>query len=126
MKGNVYRIGVWLATILTLCSGLAGCRYDVKPNLPCDTSNVTYSGTVSGIIQSYGCLAPPCHGSAGGQAGFSLSGYPALKAKVTDGRLFGAINHFSGFIPMPQNEGKMDPCDIDKIRAWIDQGAPDN
>ena len=106
---------------------LACCRYDVeKNNTPCDTSNVTYSSTITGIISSYGCLAANCHGGTNPPAGFRLDSYDNVKAKVTDGRLFGAVNHSPGFQPMPENAGKMNQCDIDKIKAWIDAGAPNN
>lgn len=105
---------------------LLGCRYDVEQNTNCNTSNVTYSSTITGIINTYGCLGSGCHGGASPGSGFKLDSYAGVKAKVTDGRLFGAINHFSGFIPMPQNSGKMTQCEINKVKAWIDAGAPNN
>lgn len=115
-----------LITAFTGTTIFAGCRYDVVPNGSCDTSNVTYSSTITGIIQSYGCLASGCHGGSNPGAGFKLDTYEAVKAKVTDGRLFGAINHTSGFVAMPQNSGKMSQCDINKVKAWIDAGTPNN
>ena len=111
--------------VVTLCV-LLGCRYDVEPNVACDTSNVTYSSTITGIINTYGCLQSSCHGGTNPGSGFKLDSYAGVKAKVTDGRLFGAINHSPGFVSMPQNAGKMSPCDIDKVKAWIDAGAPNN
>ena len=105
---------------------LTGCRYDVEKNETCDVSNVTYSTTISGIINSYGCLGSNCHGGNFPPAGFSLSDYSSVKEKVTDGRLFGAINHSPGFIAMPENAAKMSQCDINKVKAWIDAGAPNN
>ena len=93
-------------------------------NIACDTSNVTYSGTITGIIHNYACLT--CHGGTAPIGSFNLETYAEVKAKVTDGRLFGAINHTSGYIPMPQAVGKMSPCDINKVKAWIDAGAPNN
>ena len=114
-----------IVTVVIFCV-LLGCRYDVEPNLACDTSNVTYSSTITGIINSYGCLQSSCHGGSSPGSGFKLDSYAGVKAKVTDGRLFGAITHASGFVPMPQNGGKMSQCDINKVKAWIDAGAPDN
>jgi hypothetical protein len=55
-----------------------------------------------------------------------LEGYSNVKAKVTDGRLFGAINHSPGYAPMPDGQPKMDQCDINKVKTWIDAGAPNN
>ena len=116
-----------ISTVTIICTLIiASCRYDVEPNVSCDTSNVTYSSTITGIINTYGCLASSCHGGTNPASGFKLDSYEGVKAKVTDGRLFGAINHSSGFVAMPENAGKMSQCDIDKVKAWIDAGAPNN
>lgn len=105
---------------------LTGCYYDVEEELygNCNTSNVTYSTTIKGIIIGYSCLS--CHTGPSPSGGFSLEGYNNVKAKVDDGRLFGAITHASGFAPMPQGYSKMTQCDINKVKAWIDAGAPNN
>jgi hypothetical protein len=105
------------------------CKYNVKEELdgvatPCDTTNVTYTSTIVGIINTYSCLS--CHSGGTPIGGFSLEDYSHVKAKVDDGRLFGAINHSPGFTPMPNGLPKMNQCDIDKVKAWIDAGAPNN
>lgn len=104
-----------------------GCYYDNEEELyglNCDTANVSYSVTIRGIISSYGCLS--CHSTGVASGGFTLETYADVKAKVTDGRLFGAISHSPGFSPMPQNADKMNRCDLNKVKAWIDAGAPNN
>lgn len=104
-----------------------GCYYDVEEELyggPCDTSNVTYSGTITGIINRYGCLS--CHSGPQPAAPFRLETYADVQAKVLDNRLMGAITHANGFAPMPQGAPKMSDCDINKVKAWIDRGAPNN
>jgi hypothetical protein len=115
-----------LITGLLMCMTLLGsCYYDIEPNPgTCDTSNVTYSGTIAGIIQSNGCLSADCHGGNNPLSGIRLSDYNSVKAMET--RLFGAVNHSSGFVAMPQNAGKISQCEIDKIQAWINAGAPNN
>jgi mono/diheme cytochrome c family protein len=40
--------------------------------------------------------------------------------------LLGNIRQEPGFNPMPQGGGKLDDCKIAIIKAWIDQGAPQN
>ncbi|HEU4471685.1 MAG TPA: hypothetical protein VFR58_11410 [Flavisolibacter sp.] len=103
----------------------AGCSSDNEEDLTptCNTSNVTFSGTITGLINQYSCLN--CHGN-NPSAPFSLVSYANVKAKVDDGRLFGAINHSTGFSPMPKGLPKMSQCDINKVKAWIDAGAPNN
>lgn len=115
-------ISILLVTCMLV---IAACRYDVEQGLSCPTPvTVTYTNTIAGIINTYGCTGSDCHGGSNPPAGFYLTDYNAVKAKVTDGRLFGAINHSPGFVAMPQNASKMDPCDIAKVKAWIDAGAP--
>ena len=106
-----------------------GCYYDVEEELygsggTCDTTTVNYSGTVTAILNSYGCVT--CHSGGAPSGGVNLSIYNGVKGKVDDNRLMGAITHSAGFSPMPQGAGKMSACDINKIRAWIDAGAPNN
>lgn len=122
MKTRIFGV-LFLCILFT-----SGCYYDVEEELypisNCDTSNVTYSGTITAIINSYACLS--CHSGSNPSGGFSLEGYNNVKAKVNDSRLFGAINHLPGFTPMPYSLPKMNQCDINKVKAWIDAGAPNN
>lgn len=104
-----------------------GCYYDRADELypnegTCNTTNVTYA-SVASIISSNGCLG--CHGPVP-QGGLSLVTYAQVKAKVTDGRLLGSISHSSGYSPMPKGMPQMSACDISRIRAWINAGAPNN
>lgn len=116
----------FLLFLLGLCMlGIVSCYYDVEPNPgTCDTSNITYSGTITGIIQSNGCLSTDCHGGNNPLSGIKLNDYNSVKAMET--RLYGALNHSSGFVAMPQNTGKISQCEIDKVQAWIKAGAPNN
>ena len=115
--------------LLILVSLVTGCRYESRDllngiNTPCDLSNVGYSSAIRPILNSNGCLS--CHSGPVPEGNISLSDYVGLKAKVDDGRLWGAINHFPGFSPMPQGLNKLSDCEISKIKTWIDAGAPNN
>ena len=104
-----------------------GCYYDVEEELygNCNTTNVTYSQTITNIMSNYACLN--CHSTpVSNGATFSLTTYANVKAQVDANRLYGSINHQSGFAPMPQGASKMNQCDINKVKAWIDAGAPNN
>src|SRR5437868_2705424 len=79
---------------------LVGCKYNNEEELfgvknSCDTSNVTYSTTITGILNTNGCAG--CHSGSAPSGNISLTTYAGFKAKVDDGRLWGAINHLSGF-----------------------------
>lgn len=105
----------------------SGCYYDKEDLLygtNCDTSNVTYSSTIKGYLNSYGCLG--CHVGANPSGGINLETYANVKAVVDNGKLYGSVTHSSGFIPMPDGAAKMSSCDIKRLKAWIDASAPNN
>jgi mono/diheme cytochrome c family protein len=113
-----------------MLAGLGGCYYDKEeilyPGGNCDTTNVTYSGTVSGIINT-NCNV--CHSTASANAnggGIQLDTHPKLKVYVDNGKLMGSINHAGGYSPMPKNATKLSSCDIAKIQAWVNAGALNN
>lgn len=90
----------------------------------CDTENVSYSQDIRPIIEN-NCLG--CHRGANPVGGFVLETYDDVLAKVNDGRLYGAVSWQTGFVPMPLGASEPLPeCDLGKIKAWIDAGAPDN
>lgn len=106
---------------------VSSCYYDKEDLLygnNCNTTNVTYSSTITVLLNNYGCLG--CHVGANPSGGINLETHANVKTVIDNGRLFGAINHASGFVPMPDGGAKMTPCDISKVKAWIDAGAPNN
>jgi mono/diheme cytochrome c family protein len=101
----------------------AGLNIDCNITIPCDTSNVTYSGTIVTILQT-NCLG--CHSSSGSGGGVLLNNYSNVKNWINNGRLWGAVNWNAGYSAMPKNGSKLSDCDIKKIGIWIQQGAPNN
>lgn len=103
------------------------CRYDNVEETykdfitDCDTSVVSYSMDIAPIID-INCIV--CHGSVSPEAGLDLSTYGNVFANRENIR--NRINRPLGdpFV-MPQG-GPMVQCNIDKINAWINQGALNN
>jgi hypothetical protein len=89
---------------------------------PCDTTNVTYTGVISGMIQKH-CLG--CHNNNNPLGGLSLEGYNNVLAVANDGRLLGVINHEAGYPAMPKNAAKLSDCKILQTQTWIDNGTPE-
>jgi hypothetical protein len=89
----------------------------------CDTTNVTFSGTVWPIIQNscYGC-----HSGSNPGGNIFLRNHADVAAAVNSGRLWGAVNHEPGFSRMPKVGPKLPECNLAAIRIWIDEGMPDN
>jgi mono/diheme cytochrome c family protein len=87
----------------------------------CDTSNVTYTAPVSGIIQKH-CLG--CHNNNNPLGGLSLEGYNNVVAIAEDGRLLGVVKHQVGYPPMPKNSAQLSDCKIDQLEIWTQNGTP--
>ncbi len=94
----------------------------------CDTSAVTFSGTILPIMNAY-CTG--CHDASSPSGGISLTAYLGTGSNdgivdvASDGRLMGALNGDVGFVAMPP--GSMLPqCLIDQIRIWVDAGYPED
>jgi len=110
-----------LLTLTLIC-----CGDDDEDMMPadCDTVGITYTNTVADIFNA-SCAIPGCH--VPNTATFSLVDYNAALIASGFGRMVGALNHEPGFTPMPNPPGspQIAQCDIDKIEAWIADGAPE-
>ncbi|MGE5520696.1 MAG: hypothetical protein ACM3VS_12265 [Candidatus Dadabacteria bacterium] len=115
-----------MMVVIIIAALLNSCYYDhaseIYPSVTCVVTNVTYSVTVAEIMNRNGCNN--CHSGNNPSGGFVLNSYAAVKNKVSDGRLWGSINHLPGYVAMPQGSNKMSQCDINKIKAWIDTNTP--
>lgn len=121
------RLSICFLFFLLLTLNMPSCYYDVEeeiyPTLECVTENVSYSGVILNIVTN-NCYS--CHNAASNFGNVTLEGYAALKTYVDNGKLLGVIRHESGFSPMPQNQAQLVECNIAKIEAWVNAGAPNN
>lgn len=109
---------------------LAGCYYDVEeelyPTNTCHTENMSYQHDIVPIL-AMNCNS--CHSTVSAPfqgGGIVLDTYLGVKSRVDAGRLLGALRHDAGFSFMPQGQPRLPNCSIDKIAAWIEDGAPNN
>lgn len=107
---------------------ITSCYYDneeeLYPNpVECDTTNITYSGTIVPILEN-NCYS--CHNSVNQQGGIVVDTYDDLRVVIDNGRFRGAINHLDGYSPMPQGGDKLNECNLTKINLWLDNDAPNN
>jgi len=89
----------------------------------CDTLNVTYSGTIRPVIQA---RCQGCHSGGTPQGGLDLTSWSVLNSVAQDGRLAGAIQHLSGYTPMPRNAPALPDCRVRQFLLWIEDGSPNN
>jgi hypothetical protein len=87
----------------------------------CDVAGVTFSGFVQPLIQT---KCQGCHSGSAPSGGINLASYAGVQAAVQSGKLFNAITRTVNW--MPQGGARLDDCTIDKVKAWIDAGAPNN
>lgn len=89
----------------------------------CDTTNVTFSGNVFPIVETY-CLN--CHNGTSPGGGIYLRNYNDLVVVANNGKLMGSIRHDQGYSPMPKNGNKLSDCQIATFNIWIKNGTPNN
>ena len=106
----------------------SACYWDKADQLyavsACNTDSVTFSGTIKPILDN-NCALSGCH-DATASGLVTLNNYNGAKTVALDGRMVGAINHASGYSPMPKNQPKLDDCTISKLTKWAAAGAPNN
>jgi hypothetical protein len=121
-------LGFLLAFILFGTS----CYYDKAEELyppgDCDTATVGWSATVKPILQNR-CYA--CHNAASANvsgAGIALEPYSNLQSFLNSNSqaFLGAIQHGSGYSPMPKGGSKLSDCELLQINQWIAGGYPEN
>jgi len=121
---------ILIPCIIILFFALSGCYYDSQEflypqlNSACDTTNITFSGSVKPILDlCLGCHSNSTAASYGGNV--KLENYADIKITVDNNKLMASINQ-TGPKPMPKNSAKLPDCQITIIRKWIEAGAPNN
>lgn len=105
---------------------IESCYYDNVEELypqqsSCDTSNVTYSGTLAPMMQG---SCNTCHSTTSPSGGVTTSTYDGLKTVALNGKLWNAVNRTQNWMPL--GASKLPDCDLKKMDIWIRQGAPNN
>ena len=109
--------------LFTIFSCTKENEQELGTGVVCETSNMTYAANIQPILQSF-CYG--CHGRGLSQNGINFDTHAGVKAVADNGKLVGAISHASGFVAMPQSAPKLSDCNINRIKAWVIAGAPNN
>lgn len=120
-------IGVLVACTILLSSCYQRNAEEFYPTNPngqnCDTTNITFSGTVEPIINTQ-CAISGCHND--NSTGYNLSTYAGVKSIANSNKLMNSILRNGQSKAMPQGAPKLDDCSLVKIQKWVDAGAPNN
>jgi len=100
-------------------------EYDLYPfpAAPCDSTNVSYSKTIAPIMNA-NCIG--CHSTAVASGSVIVDTWTGLNTVALNGNLWGGVSWAPGYINMPKSSSQLSPCDLAKIKNWINQGAPNN
>lgn len=124
------RLFIFLLFAVVIAAVAGSCYYDSEEGLypsinqTCDTTNVTYSGSIVPILAN-NCLS--CHSnsmapSAGNN--IALENYADVASRVAS--ISGAINQTGSYSPMPKNGAKLKTCLIATFDIWVRKGKLNN
>jgi len=117
-----------LGLLAVLALSYTGCKHEPDEFIPdpdpdpdpdtsiCDTTNITYAGTIYPILDQY-CIF--CHSGAAPTGGLNFTDYDQVAFVAQNGALLGAIKHLQGYSPMPKDANQLDSCRIRQIEIWI-------
>lgn len=91
--------------------------------ISCDPTEYSYSSFIVPLVTAK-CLQ--CHSGEGAFGGVYLDSYEGVKVVADNGRLYGAVSWQFGFELMPQGEPQLPECFVSNVKAWVDDGAPNN
>ena len=122
---TVLSIRAVLLAGLFLIMGQA-CYYDNEKELygtavPCDTLAVSYSTEIQGIITN-NCQG--CHNNQSASGNLNLESTASRTANIA--KILDRIGRSAGDPLVMPTSGPMSTCNINKIRAWSNQGLPTN
>ncbi|WP_400193608.1 hypothetical protein [Hymenobacter sp. B81] len=120
-----------LLLLLLTAAGLGSCTYQTEEELfapACEPAMVTYAGHVQPLLQQhcYNQNGVSCHSGPAPEAGIDLSDYATVKVYAGLPSLLGVVSHAPGYPAMPKNAPKLADCDVARLRAWVQAGAPNN
>jgi cytochrome c5 len=119
------RYSLFIVAILVIF--FASCYYDnveaLYPSLTstCDTTNVTYSGTIAPILSS-NCTS--CHSGGAPSGSITLTSYANVQTLAASGALMNALKG-TGVPAMPPS-GSISACKINQVQIWIRKGMLNN
>lgn len=121
------RIFISLAVAVIFSFFFVSCYYDNEEalypalNNTCDTTNVTFSGTITPLL-SNNCYS--CHSTANASfgAGIHLQAYSDVIA--SSAKIVAAIKR-TGPFPMPPG-GVLSACSVSQFDIWVRNGMPNN
>lgn len=89
-------------------------------NAVCETDNLRFEEDIQPIINA-NCATAGCHS---GNTSRPMNTYEAVRDYALDGSLVARINLPASNPQSMPPSGPLDDCTIEKINAWVNDGAP--
>lgn len=113
-----------ILSLACLLVGLA-CSKEDDPSSDFDCTGVTptYTTNIKAILDA-NCATSGCHDAVTKEDGKDFSTYASAKTLSQESAFLGAIQHKSGFEPMPQGSDKLSDATIKLLGCWVQNGSP--
>jgi hypothetical protein len=124
---HIKRLIISLLTIAIFSLFFFSCYYDneeaLYPSLnnTCDTTNVTFSGTITPILSS-NCTG--CHSASAPSGSISLTSFSSVQTVASSGLLMNALK--GNGVPIMPVSGSLSACSIAQFQIWIKNGMLNN
>ena len=121
------RIFISLAVAAIFSFLFVSCYYDNEEalyptlNNACDTTNVTFSGTITPLL-SNNCYS--CHSNANASFGGGIHLQDYTDVVASSAKIAAAIKR-TGPFPMPPG-GQLSACPVSQFDIWVKNGMPNN
>lgn len=96
--------------------------YPVEEVCVTDTVNVTYTKDIQPLLSENCGTNNSCHQASGNLSDVPLVTYDDVNNVVITGQLLSSVVHDGNTAEMPKDLPKLQDCQINKIKAWINQG----
>ncbi len=102
---------------------LNACKKDEPDMFDCSGVTPTYTSDIKAILDT-NCALSGCHAGPSPQLGIDLSTYASASTISMEDRFLGAVQHKSGFEPMPYQLPKLPDAEIELLTCWVQNGSP--
>lgn len=119
----------YLVIVIALLA-IDSCYYDSEEDLfpslntECNLENISFSATITNIMENR-CWS--CHSNSNAAAfgnNLKLENYSDVANQFSS--VLGAVNHLSGYSPMPKSGSKISSCELNQLKLWNDEGKLNN
>lgn len=131
MKAKLLVVATYCVIAVLVVVGPAACTYHTaKPLGLCDTFVPSFQDTIAEIVYIY-CSNPSngdCHDGTGTQGQPDYSSFAGIQEQALNGKITEFVFVTGEMPPEFDTQGPkfLEPGDADRLRCWIDNGAPDN